>query len=714
MSRNIVPRANKDADLGTPEKNWNRVYADTVIADNVQAGNLGAVEQSANNEAVLRDIITHAGSNPVSITIYNDITITTTDLTIPSNVHLNFKDNGRLSPTNGITLTINGSLNAGLQQIFGGEGVITGNPKINAIYPEWFGAVGDGQTDDRIAIQKAMDFADNYVAPLILTKKTYALGSGIGDDYKYSLYVNDNGLTIIGNSYSGFKVTNDIVDYDFICSRYNNDILIDGIYFEGNGNEIDIHRHVFYGVNVSNVTINNCTVKNWDGWVFSFDGDGDNENVYITNNKIINCCRATGIWVGQLTNNVIVKNNIVIGNKNEEGSIDDRILVAYHNRSGSDKVSQNIIVSNNICKYTEAAGIKVAGNNVLVDGNLISDCRMGIMTLHEIMPPDYFDQYYIDPGKNITISNNTIINCYKGSTTNQEGIILLSPNEVKVVNNMISVQDNATYGFRNAILSIDSNNLYINNNNIDGGNDFNIEKGIWISRNSINVNITNNTIRQIKEQGIVIELLSGDVSKHISIINNYIKEVGKVGYSGVVRIIAVYNVPGTDAEALVISDNILDDPRRTYKPIGAFSDYFIYNPQIFRDDLSYFSSDGKTRFHFDNGTDTVNSLALRHRDGGIYYINYMPNYGTWIQGQILQRWGDSTIKCCTASGGLYKETWSSSGNYIKFDWVKGSDNKIYMAVADGGQVQDPVTDTNNTYWVLKANQEATFGTISIT
>ena len=34
MSRNIVPRVNKGADLGTSEKNWNRLYADTVILRN--------------------------------------------------------------------------------------------------------------------------------------------------------------------------------------------------------------------------------------------------------------------------------------------------------------------------------------------------------------------------------------------------------------------------------------------------------------------------------------------------------------------------------------------------------------------------------------------------------------------------------------------------------------------------------------------------------
>ena len=31
MSRNIVPRVNKGADLGTPEKNWNRIYADNIF-----------------------------------------------------------------------------------------------------------------------------------------------------------------------------------------------------------------------------------------------------------------------------------------------------------------------------------------------------------------------------------------------------------------------------------------------------------------------------------------------------------------------------------------------------------------------------------------------------------------------------------------------------------------------------------------------------------
>lgn len=139
MARNIVPRTDKGSDLGTPTKRWNTVYTDKLEATIVKGGNLGAVEQSAGDEVTLRSLIATAGSNPTSITIYNDIPITTTDLTIPSNIFLRFKDAGKLSPEAGITLTINGSIEAGLWQVFGTSGTIVGNILNEIVFPEWFG-----------------------------------------------------------------------------------------------------------------------------------------------------------------------------------------------------------------------------------------------------------------------------------------------------------------------------------------------------------------------------------------------------------------------------------------------------------------------------------------------------------------------------------------------------------------------------------------------
>lgn len=66
MSRNIVPRANKDADLGTPEKNWNKLYADAVVLK-------GSDLKTTLDDKVSRNILTAKGdlfvaTNPGIIT----------------------------------------------------------------------------------------------------------------------------------------------------------------------------------------------------------------------------------------------------------------------------------------------------------------------------------------------------------------------------------------------------------------------------------------------------------------------------------------------------------------------------------------------------------------------------------------------------------------------------------------------------------------------
>ncbi len=52
MSRNIVPRANKDADLGTQSKNWNKLYVDAIA---LQGEELKPIVDGKVNKAILQD-----------------------------------------------------------------------------------------------------------------------------------------------------------------------------------------------------------------------------------------------------------------------------------------------------------------------------------------------------------------------------------------------------------------------------------------------------------------------------------------------------------------------------------------------------------------------------------------------------------------------------------------------------------------------------------
>lgn len=97
------------------------------------------------------------------------------NITVPVNVTLSFPAGAKWNLASGITLTVNGHIDAGAYQVFSGAGLVqytSANPKA---YPEWWGAVGDGVTNDSPAIQKAVN-ASNV---LQFVERTYYLGSQV-------------------------------------------------------------------------------------------------------------------------------------------------------------------------------------------------------------------------------------------------------------------------------------------------------------------------------------------------------------------------------------------------------------------------------------------------------------------------------------------------------------------------------------------------------
>lgn len=96
--------------------------------------------------------------NAASVTgghvIFPPGTYVTGNFTAPSNVTLVFLNGAKLSINNGMTVTINGPLQAGVHQIFSGMGTVVFNQAVTTVgYPEWWGAItNDGNVDCLVAI----------------------------------------------------------------------------------------------------------------------------------------------------------------------------------------------------------------------------------------------------------------------------------------------------------------------------------------------------------------------------------------------------------------------------------------------------------------------------------------------------------------------------------------------------------------------------------
>jgi len=120
-------------------------------------------------------------TKPVTLILGAGQYASSTDISVPSNVTVRFERGARLT-MNGTSLTWRGGIDSGLYQIFGTTGRMSwGATELSRtvyIYPEWWGALGDGSTNDSEAFNAALaSIRGGTEATLRLRRAEYCLGT---------------------------------------------------------------------------------------------------------------------------------------------------------------------------------------------------------------------------------------------------------------------------------------------------------------------------------------------------------------------------------------------------------------------------------------------------------------------------------------------------------------------------------------------------------
>jgi len=159
-------------------------YAKVYGAGNLYFPDYNEADQGATgNGKSIKAYVDNIGSDSGTIVLRHDSGEATTTYqlstneTIPSNITLEIENGAVINIASGKTLTINGPFKAGLYQVFSGDGSVSfGSGAVAEVYPEWWGAMFDGTTDDSAALNAAIAVNRHIILP---GGKTAAVGSRI-------------------------------------------------------------------------------------------------------------------------------------------------------------------------------------------------------------------------------------------------------------------------------------------------------------------------------------------------------------------------------------------------------------------------------------------------------------------------------------------------------------------------------------------------------
>lgn len=352
-------------------------------------------------------------------TISVDTTVTTTLGRIPEGVIY--------SVASGKTLTITGTFETGNYQVFTGTGTIKfGVGSVDALRPEWWGAVADGSTDSTTAISSALYTSENSISSRVIP-----ILFGVGEYITTAALTMFDGMTFISTSQADDEydnratIANSTTDI-FVLGEDTHGVSIRGIYFEGDSVNKDTYFltpvNLASGYKLQWSKIVNCGFKHFSK-VFSARWTG----VHFTENFVNNCPDGglkiagsdniiadnflntgesdvpTGLkYVLHLAsaNNNIIRGNYITGliTINSPAALNDRIPL-YLESSDQLMISGNWFDYNNLCAIyaTGSDNISLVGNTFRSNAMAPSAQYTGVITAFDVHSWAITGNNYIAP-----------------------------------------------------------------------------------------------------------------------------------------------------------------------------------------------------------------------------------------------------------------------------------------------------------------------------
>ncbi len=620
-----------------------------------------------------------SSDDSLKLICYGTLNITSNQ-TIPKNASIVMAGKGKFDVSSGKTLTFaSGSrFYGGLHQRFTGSGTVKFQEDVvEAVYPQWWGALGDSSTQSVSAFQSAVNSGVKRIKVKV--------PSGA---YRFNdkLTIPSN-VSLIGDNARIFS--SDTSDYIFHVAPSKKNIKISGFEtkYLPEPKVRASNKSAFYINECDTLEISHCIIRNAPGMGMQL--------IAVRNAKIsfnhVEYTNADGIHVTNGLNSDSLRQlrseNVIITNNTVKNNGDDKIAVVSYARpfpaehdscvighngcppwTGAQLINRNIVIANNIVEGSNdrlstivngtanTRGITVlGGEKVVIDGNTIkgaaSGSTAGSMTRGILISnaPSFWCYRPVD----IVVSNNIITDAGAVIDTSDihAGIGIDGADSVLVVSNKINWAG-ATAGIR-VRGSIQNENFgagYVNNvkNLLITGNTVQDSKvGLSIFTNSTNLheNITfvGNTISNTRRQFVNV-----DGVKNLYLLNNICLNVNTSNAANInaVRVDTVDN-------DLVIRGNVFRSGATNPTGYAIAVSGALSSLNFVEKDNLFELTPASGYISFPSGTHKYASQAHARVHYGDFGIA-APTTGTWAIGDVAinndPSKGEVAYWICTAAG----------------------------------------------------------------